>query len=850
MSSLRRPPAYGAGGRVVLSPVCAMAFLALFQVASIHAAPSIFQPVSTFPSGGIAQYTAVSDVNHDGKLDVMVSNQNGVITVVLGNGDGSFQSPKPIATLAAGFYPILSADVNRDGNPDLVVLQTAKASVLVYLGKGDGTFDAPRTVFVGNSPTFMVAGDLDGDQNTDLVFNATVANTNLYPPNGFTYLRGDGNGGFKSPVTIMSSYGTGKGVLITGDVNNDGHLDVITCDGVGNAQVFLGNGRGSFTELAPFEDGAGGMGGESQLLLADLYGHGKLDLVVGNFGGEGYPGPLVILEGNGDGTFGNNVYVNAGFFPTYVSAADMNGDGRADLIVANTVSNSLSVLINHGAGRFTSAVNNYATAFLESNLNLDAVGLLGVGDFNNDGRPDVEVASVSGIDVLMNLGGGVLHAPASVEIGQLTAQMFPADLNGDGHKDLAVATLGPNGIYGGIDVLAGHGNGTLTMTPYAFPGDVFIGNLMLGDFNGDGKIGVAAFGVGSGGILQTYNLGNFTSTDGPMLEIPNQPYYACAGDFNRDGYSDYAVLDGNEVDIYLNRHDGTYSGPVTFQTGANPWFILTRDLNHDGKLDLITANHDSNDVSILLGKGDGTFAAAVNYPAGTNPTVVTTGDFNRDGRIDIAVGDYAKTVAVLTGKGDGTFGAPAKFSVTGPVTYLAQGDFRGTGIEDLVAVSTDFTGATMPEDVFLLLGDGDGKFDAPVSIAAGADPYWVAIADYNGDGAPDLVVSDYFSSGLVLLLNQRGTHIALSASAPTAKAGQSVTFTATLNASVPGASEPDGTVAFKEGSRRLGIAKLKNGKAVFATAGLAVGTHAIRASYWGTASFNPHVSQAVSVTIN
>jgi hypothetical protein len=850
MSTLRRPPAFRAGGRVVLSPVCAMAFLALFQVASIHAVPYIFQPVSTFPSGGIAQYTAVSDVNHDGKLDVLVSNQNGVIAVVLGNGDGSFQSPKKIATLAAGPYPILSADMNRDGNPDLLVLQTAKASVLVYLGKGDGTFDAPRTVFVGNSPTFMVAGDLDGDQKTDLVFNATVANTNRYPPNGFTYLLGNGNGGFKSPVTIMSSYGTGKGVLTAGDVNNDGHLDLITSDGGGNAQVFLGNGHGSFTEQAPFEDGAGGMGGESQLLLADLYGHGKMDLVVGNFGSEGYPGPLVILEGNGDGTFGNNVYVNAGFFPTYVSAADMNGDGRADLLVANTVSNSVSVLINHGGGKFTSAINNYATAFLESNLNLDAVGLLGVGDFNNDGRPDVEVASVSGVDVLMNLGRGVLHAPSSVEIGQLTAQMFPADLNGDGHRDLAVATLGPKGIYGGIDVLAGHGDGTLTITPYAFPVDVFIGNLMGGDFNGDGKIGVAAFGVGSGGILQTYNLGNFTSTDGPMLEIPNQPYYACAGDFNRDGYSDYAVLDGNEVDIYLNRHDGTYTGPVTFQTGANPWFIMVRDLNHDGKLDLITANHDSNDVSILLGKGDGTFAAAVNYPAGTNPTVVTTGDFNRDGRIDIAVGDYAKTVAVLTGKGDGTFGTSAKFSVPGPVTYLAQGDFRGTGIEDLVAVSTDFTGATMPENVSLLLGDGDGKFDAPVSIAAGADPYWVAIADYNGDGAQDLVVSDYFSSSLVLLLNQRGTHIALSASAATAKAGQSVTLTATLNASVPGASAPDGTVAFKEGSRRLGIAKLKNGKAVFSTAGLGVGMHAIRASYWGTASFNPHVSQAVSVTIN
>jgi hypothetical protein len=334
-----------------------------------------------------------------------------------------------------------------------------------------------------------------------------------------------------------------------------------------------------------------------------------------------------------------------------------------------------------------------------------------------------------------------------------------------------------------------------------------------------------------------------------MLEMPSQPHYACAGDFNRDGYSDYAVLDGNEVNIYLNKHDGTYSGPVSYQLGVNPWFIMTRDVNHDGKLDLIAANHDSNDVSVLLGKSDGTFAAAVNYPAGTNPAVVTTGDFNRDGKIDIAVGDNSKKVAILLGRGDGTFGAPSMYSVPGPVTYLAQGDFRGTGIEDLVAVSTDFTGATIPENVFLLLGDGDGRFASPISIPAGANPYWATIADFNGDGAPDLVVSDYFSSGLVLLLNQRGTHIALTSSAGSARSGQSVVLTATLRASVPGSSAPTGTVAFRDGAKTIGVVRLDKGKATLATSSLANGVHAIRASYWGTGSFNPHVSQPVTVTV-
>jgi hypothetical protein len=229
--------------------------------------------------------------------------------------------------------------------------------------------------------------------------------------------------------------------------------------------------------------------------------------------------------------------------------------------------------------------------------------------------------------------------------------------------------------------------------------------------------------------------------------------------------------------------------------------------------------------------------------------VVTTGDFNRDGKIDIAVGDYNKKVAILAGKGDGTFAAQVMFSVPAPVTYLTQGDFRGDGIEDLVAVSTDFTSNTLPEKIFLLSGHGDGTFSSPVSIAAGANPYWLTVGDFNGDGAQDLVVSDYQSSGLILMLNQRGTRITMSRSSGWVKAGQSVELTATVAATVPGASEPTGTAALKDGNKTIGIARLEKGKATLATSSLGPGVHTIRASYWGSSSFNPHVSEPVSVTV-
>ena len=426
--------------------------------------------------------------------------------------------------------------------------------------------------------------------------------------------------------------------------------------------------------------------------------------------------------------------------------------------------------------------------------------------------------------------------------------MFAHDFDGDGKLDLAVETDGIEGvIIGSVEVLSGNGKGGFSVASTNFPEEPGIEGVGGGDFNGNGRVGVAAFGYGDG-IFTSYNLGNNNFVPGPTLEIPNQPNSFCAGDFNHDNYSDFAMLDGNQVDVYLNQHGG-YGAPVTYNVGANPYFIFCRALRRSGPMDLITANHDSNDISVLLGKGNGTFAAALDYFAGTNAEAITTGDFNRDGRIDIAVGGK-KQIAVLRGLGDGTF-APATFSpAPGPVTYLTQVDLRGTGIEDIVSVKTDFKDFAIPDDIFLFSGKGDGTFASPVAMGAGADPYWVTGGDFNNDGTPDLVVSDYYSSALVLLLNRRGTYISLKSNSGNVKAGEPVTFTLTLSASVAGAGRPEGTVAFKDNGKTVSIARLSGGKAEFTTTKLSAGTHHISASYWGNADFNPHVSSSVSIRVD
>jgi hypothetical protein len=276
---------------------------------------------------------------------------------------------------------------------------------------------------------------------------------------------------------------------------------------------------------------------------------------------------------------------------------------------------------------------------------------------------------------------------------------------------------------------------------------------------------------------------------------------------------------------------------------------MQRDVNGDGKTDLIVVNKDSDNVSILLGKGDGTFAPAKEFAAGYKPNVVTTGDFNRDGKIDLAIGNNSK-VSILLGKGDGTFTVGNSYAVSGPVTYVAMANLRGASVQDLLTLSAPFPPTFGPENMYLLTGNGNGTFNAPQAYVVAPGTSWIVPGDFNEDGAQDVAISgDNGSPTVVLFLNQRGTRITLTASSKTPAAGQSLTLTATVSASVAGSGTPTGSVTFKDGTKTLATVSLSGGKAKIATSTLAVGKHTITAAYAGNSSFNPHTSTAVVITV-
>ena len=315
-----------------------------------------FQPVVTYDSGGHSAVSlAVGDVNGDRKPDLLVANQcfshancvSGGVGVLLGNGDGTFRSAVEYETGGFGASSVAVADVNRDGIPDLLVANwcvavhsCANGVVGVLTGHGDGTFQAAVTYnSAGNYALAVTVADVNGDGNPDVVVaNCASASGGSCGGGGdgvIGVLLGDGDGTFQMATTYDSGGATTDSIAVA-DVSGDGKPDVVAMNvDSGNVGVLLGNGDGTFQPTVTY-GGAAGFGNPS-VALADVNGDGKFDLVVVNFQidtkGDGGIG---VFLGNGDGTFQPEVvFGSGGYYAWALAVADVNGDGKPDLVAAN-----------------------------------------------------------------------------------------------------------------------------------------------------------------------------------------------------------------------------------------------------------------------------------------------------------------------------------------------------------------------------------------------------------------------------------------------------------------------------------------------------------------------------------
>ena len=247
----------------------------------------------------------------------------------------------------------------------------------------------------------------------------------------------------------------------------------------------------------------------------------------------------------------------------------------------------------------------------------------------------------------------------------------------------------------------------------------------------------------------------FTAAPGSPFTVGTKPMSVAVGDFNGDGKPDLAIASGDgTVTVLLGTGGGGFAAAPgsPFPAGSGPSAVAVGDFNGDGKPDLAIADYDANRVTVLLGDGTGRFTAAPSspFPAGSQPDSVAVGDFNGDGKPDLAIANYnSNNVTVLLGDGAGGFTAApgSPFSAGTQPFSVAVGDFNGDGKPDL-AISNVASG-----NVTVLLGNGTGGFTAaPGSpFAVGAYPESVSVADFNADGKLDLAVAGvglYQSTGL------------------------------------------------------------------------------------------------------
>jgi hypothetical protein len=347
----------------------------------------------------------------------------------------------------------------------------------------------------------------------------------------------------------------------------------------------------------------------------------------------------------------------AGTTPRSVAVGDFNGDGNPDLVVANSESDNLSVLLGIGDGTFQAA-RNYFVPTGSSPVSV------AVGDFNGDGKADLAVANIGGqtgtVSVLLGNGDGTFQPAATYATDSTSLSLAIGDFNGDAKLDLVVA----NQLHDDVSVLLGNGDGTF-QPAVNYPAGVSSVSVAIGDFNGDGKADLAVANAGSGlGVLLGNGNGSFQAPVMYLTGINQSPVAVAVGDFNGDRKQDLVLVNQeNDVSVLLGNGDGTFQRAANYAVGSNPRSVAVADFNADGNTDLVVANVLSNTLSVLLGNGNGTFQAAVGYAVGSSPNFVAVGDFNGDGKADLAVSNGGgNSVSVLLGSNTGAPFHPPFFS--------------------------------------------------------------------------------------------------------------------------------------------------------------------------------------------
>ena len=688
-----------------------------------------------------------------------MSNGHNAVSVLLGNGDGTFQGKVDYATGTSPFV-VTVGDFNGDGRQDLATANANADTVSVLLGNGDGTFKAKVDYPTGSTPFAVAVGDFNGDGRQDLAAANGVANS-------VSVLLGTGDGKFRAKVDYEA--GNNPAAVAVGDFNGDGAQDLAVTNALANSvSVLLNVAPAAPTVTSPnggeswmvgsshtvtWTRGNGGdvtielsrdNGAHWETLFASTANDGSQSWTVSgaattqalvrvsNANGSDvsnawfqlrYPVPPVVESPNGGETWSQGSSQTITWTPGNGDTASISishDDGTTwDSLVSSTP--------NDGSWSWT--VGGGASSKVLVRVSTQDAADFSVGsdpsnaDFTITDLFTYHTDYASGASQYVNTYGGAV-----------------GDLNGDGNLDLLAA----NYLDNTVGVLLGNGDGTYESAANYSTGSQIPLAVAVGDFNGDGKLdAVTADPYPSSATGISVLIGNGDGTFVPSVRYPAgvTPRQVAVADFNKDGRQDVAVVDDGwaGVSVLLGQGDGTFPSYSHYTTDSHPKDLAIGDMNDDGFVDLLVVNNNPvtniSKLSVLLGKVGGTFNSAVNYPMNHwGAGGVALGDVNADGKLDVVTSNQVdNSASVFLGNGDGTVRTEVSYAgVTSPGS-LALADLNGDGIEDVAVTSS--TGMSV------LPGTGSGGFGPAMTypVASGGTSECVRVADLNKDGHPDVV---------------------------------------------------------------------------------------------------------------
>jgi hypothetical protein len=810
-----------------------------------------FKPFQTVSVGGSPNALSAFDLNHDGHLDLVVSDQgNSVVApdveVFLADRTGHFGQPK---TINGGPFKLAATqDFTADGFADLLLIDsfapqqptTMKAHLAV--GNGDGTFSPLQDIFQSdNAQRLSVAvTDFDRDGNADVLIGVGTGTGSQSPTGEADILFAPLVGDFQTvPLVSNTDVVAVNAVDCNGDLNPDVVLVVANNTGSG-VEGLINSGSRTFQPpvITAIRDSI------ISVVPRDLNGDGKIDLVVNGsnvnnvIGATDNTAGIDILLGRGDGGFNiGHSYLGTG---GPLVADRFLSQQKVDVVQCDPLASEIELLPGNGDGTFQ------AQQLLLTRLN-DVNEAIAVADLNADGNPDVIIfhtynnplitcqTDCNAVAVFLSDGQGGFLPPVDYVIPGSNTSAHSGDIkigdfNHDNIPDFAIA----DASIPDINIFLGNGGGSFRLAAQV-PVDPQPTSLSIIDFNRDRNpdLAVSCLGSQSVNILSGSSNGTFTRVKGFKADFGN--FVLANGTFRHAG--------GND------RH-----------AGGNDLAVANCGTN--GKLNCEQGGVHNGSLTLALDQNS-TFQAG-NLSTSQSLNSVDAGDFNGDGYEDLAAGFFGDQnvggVLVNLNNAGQSF-QPAAEYVAGQAPYsLHLADLNGDGVLDIVVANLDDPNghpAHQNKEGNFLLGNLDGTFNQAVSFRGAPSfsngqqfifPSALGIADVNADGAPDVVMS----SG-VLLLNTGGTTVNVQKVGSDDPGSDTlVTLQSSVRASLVGVGDPTGDVQFIDDSTipptQLGTVGLNEGVAQLQV-NLSPGEHIIEADYLGDGTFNPHKSSRVAIQV-